>query len=131
MIFILTGCGAKYQINITNDGIEEQIDFETLVTKDTSDNPLEMDYNSLDFIESIKLMDIKALVNNDNEFYEKKITNDDDLYNIHFSYKYKGNDYVNSRVVNECFENHEIKFNDKKIYIHLSGNFYWCKQSTG
>ena len=127
MIFILTGCGVDYNINISNDTIEESIDINLLVNKNESSNELEVDFDSLDFINALKLDDIYAIDGNENAIYDKTITNNGNMYNISLNYKYNNGEYANSRVVNECFENHEVKYEGNKVYIHLYGEFYCFK----
>ena len=123
MIIVLTGCGVKYQINIKDDSVEETIDVSTLIIKNQSSNAVEVDYDSMEFIDSIRNMNIPAINNSTSSFYEKEITNDGNLYNISLSYEYKKDDYVNSRTINQCFENHKVEFDGNKAYIHLSGKF--------
>ena len=124
MIFILTGCGVDYKINISDNNVEENIDINILVNKNKNNNEVEVSYDSLDFINSLKNDDISAISDSETAIYNKKITNDGNLYNISLDYKYNNGTYAKSRVVNECFENHEVNFTGNKVYIHLYGAFY-------
>ena len=124
MIFVLTGCGAKYQINITDNKIEENINISIIPNSNSSEDLVEMEVNSLDFINYIDKMDIKVLENGSSAIYDKLVTSDNGVYNINLKHTYDKEDYANSRVINECFENHIVTFNGKKTYIHLSGQFY-------
>ena len=127
IIFILTGCGVEYKINISNDTVEESIDINLLIDKNKSSNEVEIDLNSSDYINSLKQEDINAIVDSETAIYDKKITNDGNMYNISLNYKYNNGSYAKSRVVNECFENHEVNYNGNKVYIHLYGTFYCFK----
>ena len=125
-IIFLTGCGAKYQINITDDSVEETINVSMYVdpTKGNNDVAESVDLNSIEAINSLKNTNLTVLTNSNDIFYNKEITNDGNLYNISLSYKYSKEQYKNSRVINECFENHTILFEKDRTYIHLSGKFY-------
>ena len=78
----------------------------------------------VDNIKSIEELDIPVFEDNNNILYTKEITNNGNLYNIKLSYKYNKNQYKYSRIINECFENHIVSFDNNKTYIHLSGAFY-------
>ena len=87
MIFVLTGCGAKYQINITDNKIEENINISIIPNSNSSEDLVEMDVNSLDFINYIDKMDIKVLENGSSAIYDKLVTSDNGVYNINLKHK--------------------------------------------
>lgn len=126
ILLFVSGCGVKYELNIKNNSIVENINFSLEKKGIVSDSDLETSYESDFFIDSMVNSEIPVIENDepsDNNYYDKKVTQDGNIYNFSLSYEYKNNDYINSRVVNVCFEKHEIRLNDNKSYIHLNGKF--------
>ena len=127
ILLLSTGCGAKYELNIKKDTIEENISFSMQKNGINNTNQIDIDVNSDQYIDSLIDSKLSAIINNtskNNYYYQKEVQQEGNIYNFKLFYEYRKSDYANSRIVNECFENHVVNFDDKNTYIHLSGKFY-------
>ena len=61
---------------------------------------------------------------NKEELYQKDLKESGNNINYTFKYNYNIEDFVNSTIINTCFENKEIEEIDNYYSIKLSGNFY-------
>ena len=132
-ILLLTGCGMKYELNIKKDYIEENIDFTLTKNGIKNDSIHDMNVKSDDFVDTMIETKISAFnqdIYNDDIYYEKKYEQDGNDYSFNLNYKFYNQKYASSRFATECFENHEVRFNDNKVYIHLSGEFYCYYDGT-
>ena len=123
VIMFLTGCGAKYQLTINKDSIEEQIDFSLYKRGIINEDVLEFEKGSDEYIDSLVASDIEVFSDNYHVFYQKDVNRDGTRYDFSLYYKYNNDEYANSRTVNECFENHNVSIDDDRTLIHLSGLF--------
>ena len=127
VLLLSTGCGAKYELNIKKDTIEENISFSMQKNGINNTDQIDIDVNSDQYIDSLIDSKISAITDNTSKndfYYQKDIKQEGNIYNFKLFYEYKKDDYLKSRVVNECFENHYVNFENDKTYIHLSGKFY-------
>lgn len=123
VIILLTGCSVKYKINIKSDSIEENIDFVLEKKGITDGDMVESSIGSDEYIDSIINSKLPAIGDNNDYTYQKEVKQDGNKYNVHLNYKYNANEYTKSNIINECFENHEIKIDGENVYIHLTGEF--------
>lgn len=127
LILFLTGCTIKYELNIKDDYIEENIDLK-LEKKGIIDNSeIEISLDSDDYINSIIYGDISAIYDKTYEnkyYYDKHIEQNGNIYNVNLNYKYEDQNFNKSYILNTCFERHNINIVDGKVYIHLNGEFY-------
>ena len=126
MLLIITGCGVKYELTIEDDTLTENVNFD-LIPKPDSEYFDEEYYQSKDFYNDILNSDISVFDEGLSErsgYYTKEITPNGSSNNVNLSYVYKNGEFQYSKIINSCFEYRDIQIKDKKVYIHLSGQFY-------
>lgn len=118
-LLMLTGCTINYDLNFDNGKIIEQIEGEASNSEITPEvegrNDVNPNYYYL-------YLDNRALIDSQEE-YDKKITDTQNGKKFEFKYEYNNN-YMNSRIINTCFEDHFIEETDEYYYIKLNGKFY-------
>ena len=127
IILLTVGCSTKYELYIKDGSIEESINFSLEKKGIKDDNDVEALLGSDDYIDSLVSTQITAVTDNiysNKYYYNKDVNQNGNIYNFNLNYEYLGNDFLRSRTINECFEKHEINIDGKKVYIHLSGEFY-------
>lgn len=131
ILFFLCGCSATYQLKIDGDKISEKLEFYVIPSqfKEEELSP-DLSIYSKDSFDYIKNANIPAMNNNDSAFYEKEIIEDENSLQVHLKYDFKKDQFQNSRIINECFENHDIVIDKNKISIHLTGEFK-CLNDSG
>ena len=110
-LLLLTGCTVNYNLEINKDTLNETIT--GTVTKEESSQ--ESNATGLSTVYSII---------NEEELYQKDLKESGNNINYTFKYNYNIEDFVNSTIINTCFENKEIEEIDNYYSIKLSGNFY-------
>ena len=123
IIMFVTGCSAKYNLYIKDGTIEESIDFSLVKKGIVDDDMVESSYGSDEYIDTIVSSKLSAIGNDEKNYYQKEVNQDGNIYNFHLYYKYIDQQYTQSNIINECFENHVVKIEGKNVYIHLSGKF--------
>lgn len=113
---LLTGCTVNYNLEINKDTLNETIT--GTVTKEESSQ--DSNATGLSTIYSIINEEQKPIYNKE-ELYQKDLKESGNNINYTFKYNYNIEDFVNSTIINTCFENKEI---DNYYSIKLSGNFY-------
>ena len=122
ILLCLTGCTCDYEIRIDGDDIHESM--KSNIYEDDYED-VYPDIESDDLVRYLVESDIYPLINSYSEIYEKSINNVDNYQELNMYYKYNKNDFKDySYVLNNCFENKVVSFDNKKIYVHLTGNFY-------
>lgn len=116
---LLTGCTVNYNLEINKDTLNETIT--GTVTKEESSQ--DSNATGLSTIYSIINEEQKPIYNKE-ELYQKDLKESGNNINYTFKYNYNIEDFVNSTIINTCFENHEIEQLDNYYSIRLSGNFY-------
>lgn len=125
IFFLLTicGCTADYNLNITNNTIDE--DFSTTIYKS------EIPQNS-DIQQGVELDDpITPFIDNDQYpfyknnsiIYDKNIIEEDDYRLVNYKYTYSLKDYSKSNVLKTCFDKYKYSYNDN-IVFNATGTFY-------
>lgn len=117
-LLLLTGCTVNYNLEISEDKISENITGDILKNEfDSIDDELG-DHTIYHFLhdEQYSLIDKSDL-------YKQSINDNSDKIDFNYSYDYKDN-FNNSRVLNECYENVIFEENDDFYIIKLSGGFY-------
>lgn len=118
-LLLLTGCTVNYNLEVDNDTLKETIT--GTVTKDESK---QKDSDSgVSTIYSIINNDQKPIYNKE-VIYDKVINDNGNNIDYTFKYDYDMNDFVNSTLINSCFENRNIVDLDDYYRIKLSGDFY-------
>ena len=118
-LLLLTGCTVNYNLEINKDTLNETIT--GTVTKEESSQ--ESNATGLSTVYSIINEDQKPVYNKE-ELYQKELKESGNNINYTFKYNYNIEDFVNSTIINPCFENKEIEEIDNYYSIRLSGNFY-------
>ncbi len=124
LMLFLTGCTVNYNIDIKNNEIVENL------SGTFTDEELENDRqkNGMTPITELMYNEQKALLNSE-DLYQKSLDKTDEGYKYNLSYKYHDN-YADSRLINSCFEKHNIEEIDDFYYIRAYGTFY-CRASDG
>lgn len=118
-LLLLTGCTVNYNLEINKDTLNETIT--GTVTKEESSQ--DSNATGLSTIYSIINEEQKPIYNKE-ELYQKDLKESGNNINYTFKYNYNIEDFVNSTIINTCFENKEIEKIDNYYSIRLSGNFY-------
>ncbi len=118
-LLLLTGCTVNYNLEINKDTLNETIT--GTVTKEESSQ--DSNATGLSTIYSIINEEQKPIYNKE-ELYQKDLKESGNNINYTFKYNYNIEDFVNSTIINTCFENKEIEEIDNYYSIKLSGNFY-------
>lgn len=114
-ILLLTGCSNIYELNITKDGINENIELEL----DENIYEEESDSEGPNIISELK--NNIPLLNDNSRYYTKNINVDNNIIYARLKGSYSYNEFKNSYLINRCFENVFIDNNDEYLYISLSG----------
>lgn len=116
--FILTGCSINYNLDINDDNFTETITGNVLNSEiNNNDNYSINMYNFLINTEQ------KAFYNNDNIFYNKSTNKINDKIDFEYNYTFNSSNFNNSRIINECFDNHAFDYKDGIYYLVVSGKF--------
>lgn len=115
---LLTGCTVNYNLDINDNNFKETLTGNVLNTElNNNDNT---DINMFSYLIT---GDQPAFYKNDNIFFNK--TTNNTTNGIDFDYNYTFNEYNfnNSRIINECFDNHIYEYKDNTYYLVVSGKF--------
>lgn len=117
--FLLTGCTVNYNLEIENNSFKETI------TGSVLNSEIENDRNATDINMYNYLINSPQRVfkNNDNILYNKELNQLENLIDYEYSYNFSKDNFINSRILNECFEKFSFKEEDNKYYISVSGDF--------
>lgn len=120
LCLLLTGCTANYNLEITNNEFKESITGNVLNTE------IEEDKNATDINMHNYLLrsEQNVFYNNDNILYNKKHNDTENGIDFEYTYTFNENNFINSRILNECFDNYTFENKNNEYYISLSGNFY-------
>ena len=131
-LLLLCGCSAKYTLTVDDEKISEEIVFPIDKNKirEQDEYALDMDLYSIDSIENILKNNIYVEDNSKKYIYDKVVTDEPNQYLVTLTHEYEKNRLINSRVLNECFENTEIEESKDGLKIKLSGKFYCYADDT-
>lgn len=115
---LLTGCTVNYNLDINDNNFKETLTGSVLNTELNNNN--NTDINMFSYLIN---GDQPAFYKNDNIFFNK--TTNNTTNGIDFDYNYTFNEYNfnNSRIINECFDNHIYEYKDNTYYLVVSGKF--------
>lgn len=113
--FLVTGCDVKYDLTINNDSYDETITLSFLKSQNTYEDV------------SSYLEDKIPISYNSSErlYYNSKIEEDDNYYNLVYNYKHNTNTFMQSYFVSNCYPNFNIESNDEQIILS-SGQQFAC-----
>ena len=115
-LLLLTGCTVNYNLEINKDTLNETIT--GTVTKEESSQ--ESNATGLSTVYSIINEEQKPVYNKE-ELYQKDLKESGNNINYTSKYNYNIEDFVNSTIINTCFENKEIEEIDN-YYVELEKN---------
>lgn len=116
--FLLTGCTINYNLEISNE------EFKETITGNVPNNMLKTG-DDTDFNIYYHLLNSNqpTFKNNNKIFYEKTINKTEEKTDFEYTYTFNENNFVNSRILNECFDNFSFKNEENKYYIDITGKF--------
>lgn len=115
---LLTGCTVNYNLEINDSNFKETITGNVLNTELDTNNSTSI--NNYSFLLSEEQ---PSFYKNENIFYNKATNNVQDGIDFDFNYTFNENNFNNSRIINECFDNHIYEYKDNKYYLVVSGKF--------
>ena len=115
LMFFVTGCDVNYNIIIGEDTFDENIVL-SFSKSNTS-------YDDISFYPDNKILVYPT--EKDKKFYNSKIVENVNSYDLIYSYKHDFNSLKNSYFINNCYHNMSITENDDRIVID-SGEDFAC-----
>ena len=115
---LLTGCTVNYNLEINDNNFKETITGSVLNK--------ELDTNNSTSINNYSFLlneEQPSFYKNENIFYNKTTNNTQEGIDFDFNYTFNENNFNNSRIINECFDNHIYEYKDNKYYLVVSGKF--------
>ena len=115
---LLTGCTVNYNLEINDNNFKETITGSVLNK--------ELDTNNSTSINNYSFLlneEQPSFYKNENIFYNKTTNNAQDRIDFDYNYIFNENNFNNSRIINECFDNHIYEYKDNKYYLVVSGKF--------
>lgn len=115
---LLTGCTVNYNLEINDSNFKETITGNVLNT--------ELDTNNSTSINNYSFLlneEQASFYKNENIFYNKTTNNTKEGIDFDYNYIFNENNFNNSRIINECFDNHVYEYKDNKYYLVVSGKF--------
>ena len=115
---LLTGCTVNYNLDINDNNFKETLAGNVLNTElNNNDNT---DINMFTYLIN---GDQPAFYKNDNIFFNKATNNTTNGIDFDYSYTFNEYNFNNSRIINECFDNHIYEYKDNTYYLVVSGKF--------
>lgn len=115
---LLTGCTVNYNLDINDNNFKETLAGNVLNTElNNNDNT---DINMFSYLIT---GDQPAFYKNDNIFFNKTTNNTTNGIDFDYSYTFNEYNFNNSRIINECFDNHIYEYKDNTYYLVVSGKF--------
>ena len=115
---LLTGCTVNYNLEINDTNFKETITGNVLNSELNTNNSSSIN-NYLFLLNG----DQPSFYKNDNIFYNKETNNTQEGIDFEYNYTFNENNFNNSRIINECFDNHIYNYADNKYYLVVSGKF--------
>ena len=115
---LLTGCTVNYNLEINDNNFKETITGSVLNKELDTNNSTSI--NNYSFLLSEEQ---PSFYKNENIFYNKTTNNTQEGIDFDFNYTFNENNFNNSRIINECFDNHIYEYKDNKYYLVVSGKF--------
>lgn len=125
-VLLLTGCTNQYNINFSNDKIEEEIVSNILIQDIPVQSAaeiaagIELDDSVTPYIED----DQYPFIDDTEKKYEKTVNKGTTSTQVKLNYTYSHDEYRNSRVFKTCFKNKELTETRNYYNLSFSGDFY-------
>ena len=113
LLFLVTGCDVNYNITIDENTFDENIVLS--FSKSTTS------YDDISFYPDNKIPVYPT--EKDKKFYNSKIVEKSNSYDLIYSYKHDFNSLKNSYFINNCYHDMRITENDDQIIINSGKNF--------
>lgn len=122
IIFFLSGCSVKYEIDLTNNGVNESLN---VIETDSSNQYFEMlkDYND----------DVPVIYTDQDpdmygsyegvEFYDINNLSSDTKADFTLSHAFSNNDFSQSNIINTCYDRVTFTNNANSLNINTSSKF--------
>ena len=108
---MLTACKQEYNLIIDDNKIIEEYNA-VVEDNEESKERLKLDYYPIHADETKK--------------YNKKITKENNMLNVHFDYTYSPEEFSNANSFNQCFSTKEVVLDDENFYYFRLGNIGEC-----
>lgn len=120
LLILLCGCTSSYNLEISNDSFKESINMyiDKSIIPTTTQDGIELDDQVTPFLKN----KYSAFFSNESAFYNKKVNELDDAYEVNMDYKYDEKNFKDANSLNSCFSNFIYESN-KNYYIHAYGEF--------
>ena len=119
LCLLLTGCTINYNLEIEDNQFNETITG-TVLNSEISHKDGQTDIGPYEYFLNTEQL---PFTNNNNIYYEKTLNNTNDGVDYEYKYTFNENNFINSRILNTCFNNYTFESKDDKYYISLSGDF--------
>lgn len=129
-VLFMCGCSPKYSLEIDGTKIKENINFvidKKLIKNSTTEESV--DIYSQESVNHILNNNLYPLINTRKRLYTKDIKESNDYYDVNLVYEYNKGELLNSRIINDCFENTLVEETKNGLKIKLSGAFH-CYDSS-
>lgn len=120
--FILTGCTAEYNLDLTESKPIEEM---TITENNTNDTYFEYLKNYSEYVPAIYDSQDPDIIEYDpeKEYYEMSNLSTDNRVNLNLNHTFNNNSIKNSNIIKTCYENVELDNNDTNINIKTSRKF--------
>ena len=120
--FILTGCTAEYNLDLTESKPIEEM---TITENNTNDTYFEYLKNYSEYVPAIYDSQDPDIIEYDpeKEYYEMSNLSTDNRVNLNLNHTFNNNSIKNSNIIKTCYENVELDNNDANINIKTSRKF--------
>lgn len=115
---LLTGCTVNYNLDINDNNFKETLTGNVLNIELNNNN--DTDINMFSYLIN---GDQPAFYKNDNIYFNKITKNTTNGIDFDYSYTFNEHNFNNSRIINECFDNHVYEYKDNTYYLVVSGKF--------
>lgn len=127
LIFLLTGCSVQYNLDLTNDQVQEKMQ-------------IIEDDNTSEYFETLKNFNgnVSASYMEEEpdtteklpgyEYYDIENNSDEEKVNLSLEHIFATEEFKNSNIINTCYDNVNFINNDKNIDISTSSRFLCFKK---
>lgn len=112
-LFFLTGCTMKYDIEITEDSVKENINLNI-----NKSNISQSNYEEL-------INEKNPVYLNSDEYYKVEVEENKANLNVHYSYTHNINNFNNSRAIKWCYEDVNF-YQEDNIIKFFTGEIFNC-----
>ena len=123
-IILLSGCDINYNIDISNNKINTDLDLSVSETDYKNYNDNQEEKLSATLYEYFDEREILAFDDmNYKDFHNKKVSKNGRSLDINYTYKYTYLDFYKSSMLNTCFEDFIVLNEDNYFYVKAFGKF--------